>query len=368
MTKLHDLYTQEGQSVWIDYIRRQYILDGGLQAAVDEGVRGVTSNPAIFEKAIAHSDDYDEQIQELVAQGKSVEEIYEALAIEDIQNAADILRPVYDESDGVDGYISLEVSPTLANDTDGTIAEARDLHAKVNRPNVMIKVPATDAGIPAIKTLIGDGINVNVTLMFSLQDYDNVAEAYIAGLEHLAADGGDLSKVASVASFFVSRVESDMDDAIEAKGATDLLGKIAVANTKLAYKRFQEWFSGERWQKLAEQGARVQRPLWASTSTKNDAYSDIKYVQELIGSDTVNTMPIDTKEAFQDHGEVKRTIDSDVEAAQAAVDKLAEVGVDYDYITQNLQDVGVEKFEKPFASLMESIRTKREKFAEGAQS
>lgn len=366
MTKLHDLYEEQGQSVWIDYIRRQFILDGGLQAAIDEGVRGVTSNPAIFEKAIAHSDDYDEQIQQLVKAGKSVEEIYEALAVEDIQNAADILRPVYDDSDGVDGYVSLEVSPTLANDTDGTIAEARDLYAKVNRPNVMIKVPATDAGIPAIKTLIGDGIPVNVTLMFSLQDYDNVAGAYLDGLEILASNDGDLSKVASVASFFVSRVESDMDDAIEATGNTDLLGKIAVANTRLAYKRFQDWFSGDRWQALADKGARVQRPLWASTSTKNDAYPETKYVDDLIGPDTVNTMPPATKEAFKDQGTVARTIDVDVEQAQADVDKLAEIGVDYDAITQNLQDVGVDKFEKPFASLMDSIRQKSEKLAQEA--
>lgn len=366
MTKLHDLYTEQGQSVWIDYIRRQFILDGGLQAAVDEGVRGVTSNPAIFEKAIAHSDDYDEQIQALVAEGKSVEEIYEALAIEDIQNAADILRPVYDESDGVDGYVSLEVSPTLANDTDGTITEARDLYAKVNRPNVMIKVPATDAGIPAIKTLIGDGINVNVTLMFSLKDYDNVAGAYLDGLEILDANGADLSRVASVASFFVSRVESDIDAALEEKGNTDLLGTIAVANTRLAYKRFEECFSGERWQSLAEKGARVQRPLWASTGTKNVNYSDVKYVDEIIGPHTVNTMPPATKEAFSDHGTVARTIDINLEEAQAQVDKLAEIGVDYDAITQNLQDVGVVKFVQPFVSLMDSIREKTEKLTQGA--
>lgn len=366
MTKLHDLYEQQGQSVWIDYIRRQFILDGGLQAAVDDGVRGVTSNPAIFEKAIAHSDDYDEQIQALVVAGKSTEEIYEALAIQDIQQAADILRPVYDESDGVDGYVSLEVSPTLANDTDGTVAEAHDLFAKVNRPNVMIKVPATDAGIPAIKMLIGDGVNVNVTLMFSLQDYDNVAGAYLDGLDILAESGGDLSNVASVASFFVSRVESDMDAAIEARGNTDLAGKIAIANTRLAYKRFQECFSGERWDALVAKGARVQRPLWASTSTKNAAYSDVKYVEELIGPDTVNTMPPETKEAFKDHGTIARTIDVDVEQAQADIDKLAEIGVDYDAITQNLQDVGVEKFKKPFANLMDSIREKSQKIAGGA--
>lgn len=367
MTKLHDLYEQQGQSVWIDYIRRQFIQEGGLQAAVDEGVRGVTSNPAIFEKAIAGSDDYDAQMQTLVAAGKSVEEIYEALAVQDIQDAADILRPIYDESKGVDGYVSLEVSPTLARDTEGTIAEARDLYAKVNRPNVMIKVPATDAGIPAIKTLIGENISVNVTLMFSLKDYDNVAGAYLDGLEILAQSTDDLSTVASVASFFVSRVESDMDSAIEKAGNTDLLGKIAVANTRLAYKSFKEWFSGARWQALADRGARVQRPLWASTSTKNEAYSDTKYVDELIGADTVNTMPPNTKEAFKDHGTVAQTIENDLAQAQADIDKLAEIGVDYDAITQNLQDVGVDKFEQPFASLMESIRTKREKFLEGAK-
>ncbi|MGJ3237923.1 MAG: transaldolase [Anaerolineae bacterium] len=366
MTKLHDLYQQQGQSVWIDYIRRQFIEDGGLQSAVDAGVRGVTSNPAIFEKAIAHSDDYDQQIAELVKAGKSVEEIYEAIAIEDIQRASDILRVVYDESDGGDGYVSLEVNPTLAKDTDGTIAEARDLFARVDRPNVMIKVPATQAGIPAIKTLIGEGINVNVTLMFSLQDYDNVAGAYLDGLEQLAQNGGDLSKVASVASFFVSRVESDMDEALEAAGNTDLLGKIAVANTRLAYKRFQEWFSGDRWQALADQGARVQRPLWASTSTKNDAYPDTKYVDELIGPDTVNTMPPETKEAFLDHGTVARTIDQNLDEAQQALDRLAELGIDYDAVTQNLQDVGVDKFEKPFTSLMESLRQKANQLAQGA--
>lgn len=366
MTKLHDLYQQQGQSVWIDYIRRQFILDGGLQSAIDEGVRGVTSNPAIFEKAIAHSDDYDEQIQDLVAEGKSTEEIYEALAIKDIQMSADILHPIYDESNGIDGYVSLEVNPTLANDTDGTIAEARDLFAKVDRDNVMIKVPATDAGIPAIKTLIGEGIPVNVTLMFSLQDYDNVAGAYLDGLELLDANGGDLTKVASVASFFVSRVETDMDDAIEATGNTELLGTIAVANTKLAYKRFKDWFSGPRWDALAVKGATVQRPLWASTSTKNEAYSDVKYVDELIGPHTVNTMPPNTKEAFKDHGTVARTIELDVDKAQEQVNQLAELGIDYDAITQNLQDVGVEKFEKPFASLMESIREKSEKIAQEA--
>lgn len=363
MTKLHDLYRQEGQSVWIDYIRRQYLRTGGLQAAVDEGVRGVTSNPAIFEKAIAHSDDYDQQIATLVAQGLSAEAIYEALAVDDIQAAADILRPIYDESHGQDGYVSLEVNPMLANDTQGTIDEAQHLFKRVARPNVMIKVPATAAGIPAIQTLIGAGINVNVTLMFSLQDYDTVAEAYISGLEVLANRGGDCGAVASVASFFVSRVETDMDDALVSQGATALLGKVAVANTRLAYQRFLHTFNGARWQALADQGAQVQRPLWASTSTKNEAYSDIKYVQELIGADTVNTMPIETKEAFQDHGTVTRTIDHDLDEARAVMQQLAALGIDYEAITQNLQRVGVDKFQKPFANLMDSIRAKMKRLA-----
>lgn len=361
MTKLYDLYTQQGQSVWIDYIRRQFIVNGGLQAAVDDGVRGVTSNPAIFEQAIAHSNDYDAQIQELVAEGKSVEEIYEALAIQDIQMAADVLHLVYDESDGLDGYVSLEVSPILANDTEGTITEARDLFAKINRPNVMIKVPSTNAGIPAIKTLISEGISINVTLIFSLQDYDNVAEAYIAGLEMLSESKHDLRSVASVASFFVSRVDTDMDKALESIGHTELQGKIAVANARLAYKRFQEWFSGNRWEALAAKGARVQRPLWASTGTKNAAYSDVKYVDELIGSHTVNTMPPETKDAFMEHGTIARTINIGTDVAQAQINQLAELGIDYDAITQNLQDVGVEKFEEPFVSLLNSIRDKREK-------
>ncbi|MCA9915754.1 MAG: transaldolase, partial [Anaerolineae bacterium] len=288
MTKLHDLL-QHGQSIWIDYIRRQYIQDGGMQQAIDDGVRGVTSNPAIFEKAIAGSNDYDSDIQTMVAEGKTTDEIYEALAIADIQAAADLFRPVYDASNGVDGYVSLEVSPTLARDTQGTIEEARRLFATVDRPNVMIKVPATPEGIPAIETLIGEGINVNVTLMFSMKHYEDVANAYITGLERFAAANGDLSKVASVASFFVSRVDSKIDPMLEEKGASELMGKVAIANSKVVYQRFKEIFSSERWNNLAKQGARVQRPLWASTSTKNPEYPDTLYVDTLIGADTVNT-------------------------------------------------------------------------------
>jgi transaldolase / glucose-6-phosphate isomerase len=360
MTKLHELH-QLGQSVWLDYIRRQFIEDGGLQAAVDQGVRGITSNPSIFEKAIGSSSDYDEQMKELVAEGKTADEIYEALAIADIQAAADILQPIYEESNGEDGYVSLEVSPTLAYKTDATIADARRLHAAVNRPNLMVKVPATAEGVPAVRQLIGEGININVTLMFSLQDYDNIAEAYISGLETLAEKGGDLKQVASVASFFVSRVDSDIDAALEKVGNKELQGKIAVANAKAAYAHFQKAFSGTRWEALAAKGARVQRPLWASTSTKNPAYSPTLYVDELIGEHTVNTMPPETIEAFGESGTVATTITEGVHEAFRQIHSLKQIAVDYDAITLNLQTVGVQKFAQSFESLMKSVRQKREK-------
>lgn len=364
MTKLHDL-NAVGQSVWLDYIRRQFIEDGGLQRVVDEGVRGVTSNPSIFEKAIAGSSDYDAAMKPLVDAGKSTAEIYDALVIEDIQRAADVLRPIYDESNGVDGYVSLEVSPTLAHDTEGTIADGRRYFAAVNRPNVMIKVPATPAGIPAIEALIADGININVTLMFNMQHYDDVAFAYIRGLEKLAQTSDDLSKVNSVASFFVSRVESAVDKALEEKGNTELLGTIAVANSRLAYARFEEVFSGERWDALASKGARVQRPLWASTGTKNAAYSDVKYVDELVGPHTVNTMPPATRDAVLDHGATEVTVRDNVDTARAQIAQLADLGIDLDAITQELQDDGVDKFAKSFESLMASIEEKKSILAEG---
>ncbi|UCC50194.1 MAG: transaldolase, partial [Anaerolineaceae bacterium] len=287
MTTLNELATL-GQSVWYDNIQRSLIEDGGLQALIDAGVVGVTSNPSIFEKAIAHSTDYDEAIQLLVETGCTTSEIYEALAIEDIKHAADLLYPVYEETDGLDGYVSLEVDPTLANDTEATISEARRLFATLGRPNVMIKVPATPAGVAAIATLIGDGININVTLLFSNDNYADVAFAYINGLENLAARGGDVSRVASVASFFVSRVDSAVDKALSVIGNDELQGKIAIANAKIAYTIYEDVFSGDRWHDLTERGARPQRLLWASTSTKNPAYPDTLYVDELIGSNTVN--------------------------------------------------------------------------------
>jgi transaldolase/glucose-6-phosphate isomerase len=372
MTKLHQL-TDLGQAIWLDYIRRSFITSGDLQTLISEGLRGITSNPTIFEKAIAGSTDYDEDLRRLVEEGKTVEEIYEALTLDDIRRAANLLRPVYDQTGGADGYVSLEVSPALAHDTEGTIAEARRLFAALDRPNVMIKVPATPAGIPAIETLIGEGVNVNVTLMFSLAHYEAVAEAYIAGLEKLAADGGDpstgsgrgVSQVASVASFFVSRVDTAVDRALEAIStpeAAALQGKIAIANAKVVYARFKEVFSSERWERLATQGARVQRVLWASTSTKNPHYPDTLYVDSLIGPDTVNTVPPATLSAFRDHGTVALTLEAGLAEART---QLAEPGVDLDAITQKLQDDGVAAFAKSFETLMAAIAKKREQLLAG---
>ena len=359
MTKLHEL-TELGQSIWYDNIRRSLLDSGDLQALVTAGVRGVTSNPSIFEKAIAGSADYDEALGELVTQGKSVEEIYEALVLDDIQRAADVLRPVYDESGGADGYVSLEVSPTLADDTEGTIADARRLFAALDRPNVMIKVPATPAGIPAVEALIGLRININITLMFSLDHYDVVAEAYIRGLEKLVAAGGDPSQVASVASFFVSRVDSAVDKALDEIEDRTLQGKIAIANSKATYARFRETFRGERWEQLAARGARVQRPLWASTSTKNPLYPDTLYIDTLIGPDTVNTVPPAALDAFHDHGTVALTLEANMEEAYNQLARLAELGIDLNRITEKLQDDGVASFAKAFESLLASIAGKRE--------
>ncbi len=374
MTKLHEL-SDLGQAIWLDYIRRSFITSGDLQALIDEGLRGVTSNPTIFEKAIAGSTDYDEDLHRLVEEGKTVEEIYEALVLDDIRRAADLLRPVYNQTGGADGYVSLEVSPALAYDTEGTIGEARRLFAALDRPNVMIKVPATPAGIPAIETLIGEGINVNVTLMFSLAHYEAVAKAYIAGLEKLAEAGGDpstgsgrsVTQVASVASFFVSRVDTAVDRALEEIGETELQGKIAVANAKAAYAHFREIFSGERWERLAAQGVRVQRPLWASTSTKNPLYPDTLYVDGLIGPDTVNTVPPATLNAFRDHGTVAATLGAGLEEAHAHLARLADWGVDLDAIAQKLQDDGVAAFAKSFEALMAAIAEKREQLLAGWQ-
>ena len=363
MSKLIEL-EKIGQSIWLDYIQRSMITSGELKQLVDKGLRGVTSNPAIFEKAIAGSNDYDEDLKELIKTDQSIEQIYEALAIKDITLATDTLRGVYDESGGKDGYVSLEVSPELAYETEKTIAEARRLFETVNRPNVMIKVPATPAGLPAITELIGAGVNVNVTLIFGLENYKAVADAYQAGLEHLAATGPDVKgghpvdKVASVASFFVSRVDSAVDKELEAVGNTELLGKIAVANSKIAYAAYKNIIQQSRWQQLTEKGARVQRVLWASTSTKNPAYPDNLYVDELIGPDTVNTLPPSTLESFMDHGQVAETLTRELGQAQDQLARLAELGIDLGAVTQKLQDDGVVAFAKPFAKLLASIGEK----------
>ena len=366
MTKLQEI-AKLGQSIWLDYIRRSFIESGDLQALIDKGLRGVTSNPSIFEKAIAGSNDYDQQLRRLANTGKSLEEIYEALVIQDIQRAADLLRPVYVQTGGTDGYVSLEASPKLAHDTYGTTNEVRHLFASVDRPNVMIKVPATPEGIPAIEALIGEGINVNVTLIFSLDQYEAVAQAYIAGLEKLAGTGADIGLVASVASFFVSRVDSAVDQELETVGAAGrhLQGVTAISNAKVSYARFGEIFSGERWEHLAAQGARVQRLLWGSTSTKNPDYPDTLYVDNLIGSDTVNTLPPRTLRAFLDHGRVAPTLKNDLDKAHSHLLRLAELGIDLDTITQKLLDDGVRAFAKSFEGLISSIAEKRENLLAG---
>jgi transaldolase len=353
MATLHDL-NQAGQSVWLDFIRRDMLEDGRLAALVDDGVRGMTSNPTIFQKAIADTELYDAAIAETEGDPQTV---FEALAIEDIRTAADILRSVYDESDAADGYVSLEVSPTLAYDTEGTIADAKRLWALVDRPNLMIKVPATDEGIPAIEALTASDINVNATLMFSLEDYEAVANAYVRGAERAQHP----ERLASVASFFVSRVDSKTDAALEKEGSPEsleLLGKTAVANAKLAYARFQEIFEGEPFATARARGAAPQRPLWASTSTKNPAYSDVLYVDELVGPNTVNTMPPATVDAYLDHG----TVDADalttgVEEARAQIEALGDVGVDFGAITDELQNEGVAAFAASYDDLLAAIET-----------
>ncbi len=362
MTKLHQLY-KFGQSVWYDNINFNLIKSGKLQDLLDSGVRGITSNPTIFDKAISGSTDYDEAIQALAAAGKSIDDIYQELTLKDIGHAADLLRSIYHSSNCQDGYVSLEVNPKLARDTEGTIEQAKQLFAALDRPNIMIKVPATPEGIPAIKKLISEGININITLMFSLDHYDAVAEAYISGLEELVENGGDPAKVSSVASFFVSRVETAVDKALDAIGSPEALalkGKAAIANAKVTYERFKGTFKGSRWQTLAEAGAQVQRPLWASTGTKNPEYSDTVYIDNLIGPHTVNTVPPHTLEAFLDHGVVDETLDIGVIEAELQLNELAKVGVDLSAITEQLQDDGVEAFTKSFESLMDSITKKQQ--------
>ena len=354
MTKMQET-AAVGQSIWLDFIRRSFLDSGELGDLVANGLRGVTSNPSIFQKAITASTDYDAAVERLVGEGRSVNDIYEALAIQDIRRACDIMQPVYGSTDGLDGYVSLEVNPKLAYDTEGTVMEARRLSSLVDRANVMIKVPATPQGIPAIETLIGEGININVTLIFSLQQYEDSAMAYIHGLEKLAAANVDFSRMASVASFFISRVDGKVDSRLSELGNSELQGKIAIANAKMAYHRFSELFSGPRWEKLASQGARVQRPLWGSTSTKNPDYPDTLYLDSLIGPHTVNTVPPETLEAFLDHGTAARTVDADVEQARQQLAQLADLGIGLDSITEQLMSEGVDSFADSFDELMSGI-------------
>ncbi len=358
-----------GQSVWLDYIRRDLITSGELKRLIEEdGLRGMTSNPAIFEKAIAGSTLYSDILKSLESKpGLDTKGRFEAIAIRDIQDAADILRPVYDSSHAHDGYVSLEVSPYLARDTQGTMAEARRLWKAVSRPNVMIKVPGTKEGIPAFQQLIGEGININVTLLFSRKVYEQVAEAYIAGVEKLqASGGGDITKIASVASFFISRIDNSVDAIIatrlkdvknegEAAELKGLLGKVAIANGKQAYQSYLRIFGSDRWKKLAAKGAQPQRVLWASTSTKNPAYSDVMYVDDLIGPDTVNTIPPATLDAFRDHGKAAETLTKDIPAADQTMKNLAKVGISIDEVTDKLTEDGVRLFEEAFDKLLQAI-------------
>jgi transaldolase len=362
MTRLQQLCQELGQSPWLDNLKRSYLTSGELAEMRDRGIRGLTSNPTIFQKAIQGSSDYDEQFTELAADEHPVLHDYWEMVFADIHGACDVLDPVYAESDGLDGYASVEVAPSLAHDEAGTVEAARDLHRRLDRRNLMVKIPATAEGVPAIRQMISEGRNINVTLVFSLDRYADVMEAYISGLEAYAADpNADLSRIASVGSFFVSRVDTEVDRRLEAIGSEQALalrGKAAVAQAKLAYKLFAETFRGARWDALAARGARVQRPLWASTGTKNKAYSDVLYVDELIGPDTVNTLTEATIEAFEDHGQLRCTVDADIDEAERVWAELAEVGVDMDDVSDRLEREGVDAFTKSFDELIETLQTK----------
>ncbi|HZU73066.1 MAG TPA: transaldolase [Acidimicrobiales bacterium] len=366
MTRLKTLCEQYGQSPWLDNLMRTFLTSGGLADWIERGVRGVTSNPTIFQKAIEGGDAYDQQFGALV-RSSTVEDAYWKLVSSDIENALDLFAPLHERSGQGDGFVSLEVSPALATDTEGTIRSARALHQQIDRPNLLVKIPATAAGVPAIRQMIAEGRSINITLIFSLDRYAEVIEAYLGGLEDYVAGGGDPSGVHSVASFFVSRVDTEVDRRLErlassdgraASGAEALKGRIAVAQAKLAYQLFRQRFSGPRWEALAAKGARLQRPLWASTSTKNPAYPDLLYVDNLIGADTVNTMPDATLEAFLDHGTPAATVEDGVERAEADMAKLAEVGVDLADVSRALEEEGVASFVKSFDELLARLTDK----------
>ena len=361
-----------GQSVWYDNIDRAQLVSGQFQDLLDnDGVVGVTANPTIFQKSISHGNAYDEQMTQLIGEGKGANEIYEAMIIQDIRTVADMLRPIYDRTNMGDGYVSLEVSPDLAHDTDRTIAEVRRFWKMVDRPNLLIKIPATPEGIPAIQAALTEGINVNITLIFSIQAYRAVTEAYLNALEDRNASGKDISHIASVASFFVSRVDTLVDKMLDdkIKATTDsaeqqklkmLQGKAAIANARLVYQDFKKIFSTPRFETLKHSGAHVQRPLWASTSTKNPAYRDVLYAEELIGPDTVDTMPLETIENFKDHGRAELTIENNIPQAKAELETLESVGIHYDAVTQQLLDEGVQKFADSFHQLFQGIEEKKQ--------
>jgi transaldolase len=360
-SRLHQL-SELGQSVWIDSLSREWLRTGELKRLMDEdAVVGVTSNPTIFQKAMSEGDWYDEQLRALLAEEDDLKEIFFRLAFDDIREACDLMRQVWDVTEGQDGYVSLEVDPGLAFDTQGTIEQAQRFHEEIDRSNLYVKIPATEAGLPAIEEMIARGKSINVTLIFGLERYAAVAEAYIRGLERLVEAGGDLTTVTSVASFFVSRVDTEADKRLdEIGGHGHLKGKLAIANAKLAYQRYKEIFSGERWDALVPHGASAQRCLWASTSTKNPAYRDVMYVEELIGPQTVNTMPKETIEAFQDHGEIRGvTLEEGLDEAREVFLELAKAGVDYDDVTRVLEEEGVQKFADSFDELIEGIAAKR---------
>jgi transaldolase len=366
MTMLQRLYQEQGQSPWLDNLTRAYLRDGTLGRLVADGVRGVTANPTIFARAIEGSDAYDEQFATRIAQGRPVTDAYWDLVVDDILDALGVLGPTFDASGGTDGFVSVEVAPELARDTDATIAAARQLHERIAQPNLLVKIPATGEGVPAIQAMTAEGRSINVTLIFSVARYAEVIEAYLSGLETLAQRGGDLASVYSVASFFVSRVDTEVDrrlDAIGTPAALALRGQAAVAQARLAYRLFGDRFSGPRWQALAARGAQVQRPLWASTSTKNPAYPDTLYVDSLIGPDTVNTLPEATIAAFEAHGTLAPTITSGVGDAGAVMDKLAEVGVDMDDVGRTLEDQGVTGFHQSFAHVLRVLESKARQLA-----
>jgi transaldolase len=357
VSRLHELYREHGQSPWIDNITRDGIRGGQLQSLVDQGIRGVTSNPTIFQKAISAGDAYDEQFRELI-KVHPVEDAYWGLVIQDITEALEILRPVYDEDPGADGFVSIEVSPALAADTETTTKSARFLHERIDRPNLMVKIPATPEGIPSIQRMVAEGRNINITLIFSIERYEQVIDAYLDGLEECE---GDLSRVSSVASFFVSRVDTEVDRRLEAIGteeAMSLRGKAAVAQAKLAYQLFRDRFAGPRWDALVARGARVQRPLWASTSTKNPAYPDLLYVDTLIGPDTVNTQPDATVAAFVDHGTVARTVDKGADEARDTLEHVEALGIDMGDVGTTLEAEGVAAFVKSYDELLQALQDK----------